>query len=442
MERSCRNCGAELKINAKFCPKCGCEIIESSLIKRIKNGDTQAWEELYKKTYPRAYAVAVQTMKNREDALDVLQEAYVSVFKNIDSLQDESKLNAWVSKIVGNRCIDYLRKYRGKNEPTLFGEMISDDSDVEFEDILENDNQEFIPEESVDYDETKKIMQGILDQLPDEQRLCVLMYYYDELSVKEIAETLGCSTGTVKSRLNYARKYIKKEVEKQEKKGTKLYSIAPISFLIWMLHSQENTVQAKAAEPSVWKAVQTKAGMLEHEAGKKVGKAVVGKAAKTGAKGITSKIAAGAVAVSLAGTGVGIGYMKTHSKPTGAVEFNHHYYKVFSGEYTWSEAEKQCEEQGGHLVTITSEGEQNFINSLIDSDSCVWIGGKRNTKNLWVWVTGEEWKYENWASGEPNNSSNMISNENRVVIWNNSGQWNDLNDKNIEEQNGFVCEWA
>ena len=104
-------------------------------------------------------------------------------------------------------------------------------------------------------------------------------------------------------------------------------------------------------------------------------------------------------------------------------------------------AEKQCEEQGGHLVTITSEGEQNFINSLIDSDSCVWIGGKRNTKNVWVWVTGEEWKYENWAPGEPNNSSNMISNENRVVIWNNSGQWNDLNDKNIEEQNGFVCEW-
>ena len=133
--------------------------------------------------------------------------------------------------------------------------------------------------------------------------------------------------------------------------------------------------------------------------------------------------------------------MKTHSKPTGAVEFNHHYYKVFSGEYTWSEAEKQCEEQGGHLVTITSEGEQNFINSLINSDSCVWIGGKRNTKNVWVWVTGEEWKYENWAPGEPNNSSNMISNENRVVIWNNSGQWNDLNDKNIEEQNGFVCEW-
>lgn len=63
MEKFCRNCGAELKINAKFCSKCGCEIIESSLIKRIKNGDTQAWEELYKMTYPRAYAVAVQTMK-------------------------------------------------------------------------------------------------------------------------------------------------------------------------------------------------------------------------------------------------------------------------------------------------------------------------------------------------------------------------------------------
>lgn len=181
MERFCRNCGAELKINAKFCPKCGCEIIESSLVKRIKNGDTQAWEELYKKTYPRAYAVAVQTMKNREDALDVLQEAYISVFKNIDSLQDETKLNAWVSKIVGNRCIDYLRKYRGKNEPTLFGEMISDDSDVEFEDILENDNQEFIPEESVDYDETKKIMQVFLiscQMSKDCAFLCIIMMNY------------------------------------------------------------------------------------------------------------------------------------------------------------------------------------------------------------------------------------------------------------------------
>ena len=119
-----------------------------------------------------------------------------------------------------------------------------------------------MPEESVDYGATKKIMQGILNQLSEEQRLCVLMYYYEELSISEIADTLDCSTGTVKSRLNYARKYIKNEVENLEKKGTKLYSIAPLPFLVWMLRSQENTVQVQATEKEVWQAIQDKDGVV------------------------------------------------------------------------------------------------------------------------------------------------------------------------------------
>ena len=82
----------------------------------------------------------------------------------------------------------------------------------------------------------------------------------------------------------------------------------------------------------------------------------------------------------------------------------------------------------------------NFINSLIDSDSCVWIGGKEIRKCMGM-GNRRRMEVRKLGTREPNNSSNMISNENRVVIWNNSGQWNDLNDKNIEEQNGFVCEW-
>ena len=87
------------------------------------------------------------------------------------------------------------------------------------------------------------MMQEILDKLSDEQRLCVLMYYYDEMSVGEIAETLECSAGTIKSRLNYARKYIKAEVEALEKKGTRLYNITPIPFIIWMLRSVQSWKQ-------------------------------------------------------------------------------------------------------------------------------------------------------------------------------------------------------
>ena len=266
MGQFCKKCGKPLRDAAKFCPSCGQKVEEAdekkTLVERVRNNDTEAWEELYKKTYPKAYTVAIQTLKNKEDALDVLQDAYVSVFKKIDTLRDESKLEAWVNRIVANRCIDHIRKYRGNNVATPFVEMTPDDSDVEFEDILENENKEFMPEESVDYGATKKIMQGILNQLSEEQRLCVLMYYYEELSISEIADTLDCSTGTVKSRLNYARKYIKNEVENLEKKGTKLYSIAPLPFLVWMLRSQENTVQVQGTEKEVWQAIQDKDGVV------------------------------------------------------------------------------------------------------------------------------------------------------------------------------------
>ena len=95
-------------------------------------------------------------------------------------------------------------------------------------------------------------MQDILSALPEEQRLCILMYYYEELSVGEIAEALECSTGTVKSRLNYARKFIKIKVEELEKQGTKLYGIAPIPFIVWMLTLKENAMEVEAAEQSCW----------------------------------------------------------------------------------------------------------------------------------------------------------------------------------------------
>lgn len=84
----------------------------------------------------------------------------------------------------------------------------------------------------MDYAETKRLMKEILDGLPEDQKLCVLMYYYEELSVSDIADALGCSTGTVKSRLNYARKKIRNDVEELERKGTKLYSVAPLPFIL------------------------------------------------------------------------------------------------------------------------------------------------------------------------------------------------------------------
>ena len=83
MGKFCKKCGMPLRDTTKFCPSCGQKVEEAdekkTLVERVRNNDTEAWEELYKKTYPRANTVAIQTLKKKEDALDVLQDAYVSV---------------------------------------------------------------------------------------------------------------------------------------------------------------------------------------------------------------------------------------------------------------------------------------------------------------------------------------------------------------------------
>lgn len=334
MGRYCENCGHELKAGAKFCPKCGKKIeVDEVVVEKSEMPDSQRLEEIYTSTYAKAYSVAIQMVKNKEDALDILQESYISAFKNINSLRDTDKAGAWINRIVANRCLDWMRK-KNRNKQMLFTEMLPEDTDLEFEDSLENDNQEFMPEESVDYEATKKIMQDILANLSDDQRLCVLMYYYDELSVSEIAETLDCSAGTIKSRLNYARKYIKKEVEELEKKGTKLYGIAPIPFIVWMLTSQEHTITAEALGISRWTEIKNAVDNLQNnshvqgaetqvsnrKATEKIVDYVAKETAKKGTKHIVTKVVAGIVAASVVGAGAYVGYSKINTEPVKATE--------------------------------------------------------------------------------------------------------------------------
>lgn len=108
---------------------------------------------------------------------------------------------------------------------------------------------------------------------------------------------------------------------------------------------------------------------------------------------------------------------------------------------TWEEAKEKCEKAGGHLVTITSQEEMDYIYETLNlGNGRYWIGAYRDEDFNWMWVTGEDWDYTNWDEGEPNDSSNVRSNENRVATWT-QGKWNDLNEENTSEQRGYICEW-
>lgn len=127
------------------------------------------------------------------------------------------------------------------------------------------------------------------------------------------------------------------------------------------------------------------------------------------------------------------------SVPEGAQYFGGSAYQIYTESVTWEEAKTRCEEMGGHLASITSAEEQSFIEELNSGSARLWIGGYRDDDHNWFWVTGEPWEYTHWAAGEPNNSRNVVSNENRVAVW--PKEWNDLNENNKSEQRGFICEW-
>ncbi len=123
--------------------------------------------------------------------------------------------------------------------------MESDDSeDMTFEERIEDDRKDNRPELAIDQKETGRLVKEIIDTLSDEQRLCVMMYYINGMSVKEIADMADVSENTIKSRLNYGRKKIEQKVLELEKRGTKLYGIAPVPFFLYLLLKDADSVKA------------------------------------------------------------------------------------------------------------------------------------------------------------------------------------------------------
>ncbi len=121
--------------------------------------------------------------------------------------------------------------------------------------------------------------------------------------------------------------------------------------------------------------------------------------------------------------------------PDDAKTYNGHTYYYFSGNKSWDDAKAYCEKIGGHLVTITTKDESDFIKTL-NSTHKAWIGGYRTsgTSTDWKWVTNEAWNYTDWNTNEPSSKSN----ENRAVVL--PTKWGALNN-NSTEVAGFICEW-
>lgn len=264
---NCIQCGTALPDDADFCTECGAkQEFNQALINRAMGGDAQAETVLYNGTYNTVYALIKSMIRDEDTVLDLLQDSYVKAFRNLNQLHEANRFRAWVKTIARNRTMDHFRE----RKTVLFSDMTPLDDDTSEIEIEDTDPQS-MPEVVIDRQETARLIAEILDALPEDQRGVIAMFYYEQMSVREIANHLGISQNTVLSRLRYGRQKIETNVLALEKKGTKLYGLAAIPFLVLLLRKQE----AYAMEPSEAASILTK--ILKTLAGK-------GDAAKSGLK--------------------------------------------------------------------------------------------------------------------------------------------------------------
>lgn len=205
------------------------------LVEQTQKGDMDAFEKLYTQTNRSVYFTALKLLANEDNAKDVMQDTYITAIEKLGELHDGAKFPQWVNAIAVNKCRRYFRKPAedSLDEQTEQGFDLSDDAS-------------FIPEEYVTNEVKRKVVMDIITRvLSDVQRQTVIMYYYNEMSLEQIAQVMDCPVKTVSSRLVSSREKIKEAVLIYEKKqGDRLHCVAvvPILTLILKAEAQSTSV--------------------------------------------------------------------------------------------------------------------------------------------------------------------------------------------------------
>ncbi|MGI6553814.1 MAG: sigma-70 family RNA polymerase sigma factor [Bacillota bacterium] len=186
---------------------------EQDLIEKSKQGNLEAFEELVILYEKQIYNVAYRFIGNHDDASDLAQEAFVRAFKSIKSFRGEASLKTWLYHIVANVCRDELRKRKRQPVVSLDAPIITEDGEMH----RQQEDWSFAPERIYERIEVQETVQQLLGELIPEYRLVLIMREIQGFTYEEIATQLGCSLGTVKSRINRARHALKNKImENQE----------------------------------------------------------------------------------------------------------------------------------------------------------------------------------------------------------------------------------
>lgn len=305
----CEKCQKKYSSDEKFCSECGSSLVDELDIyaKQLLNKDESAFDKIYNDTKVWVMKKVSMQLFNEQDRLDCTQEIYLKLFKKIELYNPEKgKFRPWFNTLVSNQITDFIRK--SMNEPEC-------ESDEEILNQLADPTSIF--EIDMEQNECTRLLHSIIETLPQEQKICVERFYMEGKRRKEVANMLGLSEETIKSRLRLARNKIESKILELEKAGTKIYSLSPFAFFL-LLNAKEKAEKADYAllYSNIMKkanlTVFSTAGQAAATAGK-TAVATAGKAAAaTTGKAMIHKAAIALIATAvIGGSGVAV---YTHQK--------------------------------------------------------------------------------------------------------------------------------
>ena len=312
-------------------------------------------EQIYNEAYKAVYWTAMSLLRNEADAEDTVQDTFISFINSYSDIKDTSKVVPLLKKIAANKCLNRLKLSK------------TDTKDEEFFENVEAVPEDFLPDSIVESAESRKIIMDIIENsLSDDIRRTLILFYFDEMSTKEIARTLEVPEGTVRRRLNFARNKIKKEVEKYEEENkTKLLGMAALPFLSKLFIAEAEQLPFKAMPASLLTTLSASAKVSTHGAATKL----AASAAKKGTGIIMKKaIIGGVIAVvsvgSIVGVALGVKNLKDDKKPRRE--------RISRDEEEEEEEEIVADETEGEDGALSDEDLNNYINDPPEE----WLNGE------------------------------------------------------------------
>ncbi len=171
-------------------------------VKEARAGDSRAWETLFRRYQLPLYVYVFELVRDEQASLDLVQETFINAARHLGSLRDDARFGGWLFGIAHQKCIQLWRRQRRAD--AAFDELSGAPPDVADDprDLLIRREQE------------EKFMR-LLGKLPPPQRSAVLLHFIEDFSLEDIAAITGASVGTVKSRLHYAKRALRKLLEEQ-----------------------------------------------------------------------------------------------------------------------------------------------------------------------------------------------------------------------------------